>query len=181
MQSYCPPRDRTLPHTAYLALFLLGSILSGIFQPLGAAPAGEEGHHHHHDREYGAGIGWIAMDPEEETAAGVHVHFMSRLGEEGLAGYLGLGLGFEAILATEMHYNPMLSLGIFPYGDLRLTLSPGVQIARHEGEMEYYYSTHIELSYGFFYRGLEIGPVIGYAHSAEDKHYMVGIHFGRPF
>lgn len=180
MKFFCLTRRRTGLHTVFSAMLLVTSILSVFSQPLAAAPAGEEGHHHH-DREYGAGVGWIAMDPEEEEAVGVHLHFMNRLGEEGLAGYLGLGLGVEAIFAAEMHYNPMLSLGVFPIGDLRLTLSPGLQIARHEGEMEYNYSTHIELSYGFFYRGLEIGPVIGYAHSSEDKHYMAGIHFGRPF
>ena len=52
---------------------------------------------------------------------------------------------------------------------------------RHEGEWETEYTTHLEVSYGFMIGEYEIGPVIGYADSADDKHYMIGIHLGKGF
>jgi hypothetical protein len=73
----------------------------------------------------------------------------------------------------------MGNVSIFPWRNLAVTLSPGVTFADHDGEWESGYTTHIEASYGFMVGEYEFGPIIGFADSADDIHYMIGIHFGK--
>ncbi len=106
---------------------------------------------------------------------------MKRLaGNESLENF-AVGLGLERIFADHTHYGLMGSIGIFPWRDLVVTLSPGVTFADHEGEWETSYLTHIEASYGFMVGEYEVGPVVGFADSAEDRHYQIGIHLGKGF
>ena len=137
--------------------------------------------HHHHANELGISGGYVYMDPAEESALGLHLHYMRRCKQEGIRRYLGLGLGFETIFSEHRHYNAMFSIGIFPWRSLALIVSPGVMFARHHDEWENEYSTHVEAVYGFMVGELEVGPVIGFAHAGEGKHYMAGLHLGKGF
>ena len=141
----------------------------------------EEHKHHSHANELGASLGYVYMDTEGESAAGLHLHYMRRLRGDGIQRHFGLGAGFEAILADHMHYNVMGSLGIYPYRALVLIISPGVLIVEHHDEFETRYSTHVEAAYGFTLGNFHVGPVIGFARSGDDTHYMAGVHFGKGF
>jgi hypothetical protein len=131
--------------------------------------------------EIGVSAAYVYLDAEGESAPGLHFHLMRRLEGEGITRHFAIGLGFEGIFADHAHYGIMGSLAFFPWRNLAITLSPGVTFADHDGDWESKYTTHIEASYGFMIGEYEIGPVIGYADSSDDRHYMIGIHLGKGF
>jgi hypothetical protein len=141
----------------------------------------DEGHHHHHNNEIGFSAGYIYLHPEDDSAPGVHLHFMKRISGEGIGKNLGVGVGAEAVFADHLHYGLMGSFGIYPFRSLAVVISPGILFVEHHDEYEKRYSTHIEASYGFFAGEWEIGPVIGFARSEDDRHYMLGLHVGKGF
>ena len=141
-----------------------------------------EGHiHHAHANEIGMSAGYVYLTPEDDSAFGLHLHFIRRLQGESFKKYLGLGVGFETIFAEHLHYNVMGSIAIYPYHNLAIVLSPGLLIVEHHKELETRYSTHLESVYGFLIGGYEVGPVVGIARSDGDMHYTIGIHFGKGF
>ena len=121
------------------------------------------------------------MEPEGEYAMGTHLHFIRRLRGEGIRRFLGFGIGFETIFADHMHYNVMGTIAIYPYKNLSIAISPGMLIVEHHDEYDTRYSTHVEVGYGFDVGQFHIGPVVGYAKSGDDEHYMIGIHLGKGF
>lgn len=144
-------------------------------------------HDHDHDHAAHVGTGWelglstgyVYLRTEKEDAAGLHLHLMKRLGQEGPARFFSLGGGVETIFATHEHYSAMGSVGIHPWRDLVFQVSPGVQWVKHEGDWESEYATHLELAYGFdISPRLHLGPVIGYSKTKHDEHYMIGVHLG---
>ena len=142
----------------------------------------KEGHiHHAHANEIGMSAGYVYLTPEDDSAFGLHLHFIRRLQGESFKKYLGLGVGFETIFAEHLHYNVMGSIAIYPYHNLAIVLSPGLLIVEHHKELETRYSTHLESVYGFLFGGYEVGPVVGLARSDGDMHYTIGIHFGKGF
>ncbi len=129
--------------------------------------------------ELGVSTGYVHLRTEKEDALGLHLHLMKRLGQEGPASYFSLGGGLETIFATHEHYSAMGSLGIHPWRELVLTISPGVQWVKHEGDWESEYATHLEIAYGFnISPRLHLGPVIGYSKTKHDEHMMAGVHLG---
>jgi len=151
--------------------------------PQSVLSADDHDHHNHHGHEMEVGISaaYIHLDAENESASGLHLHLMRRLKGGEFLQHFAVGLGLEGVFADHKHYSAMGSIGVFPWRNLVVTLSPGVAFADHEGEWETNYITHIEASYGFMVGEYEVGPVMGYAKSAEDRHYSVGIHLGKGF
>lgn len=142
----------------------------------------EKHHHDHvHSNEISLSSGYVYLDHEEDSAFGLHLHYLRKLRGEGIQNHFGLGIGVETIFAEHQHYNPMLSLAYFPFGHLLVAFSPGILIVEHHDEYETHSSIHIESSYGFKLEEIEIGPVIGYAQAGDDKHYSIGIHIGFVF
>ena len=141
---------------------------------------GEHGRHSH-IYELGLSTGFVRMEPEGESALGTHLHFIRRFRGEGIERFLGLGVGFEAIFADHMHYNLMGTIAIYPYKNLFIGISPGMLIVEHHDECEMCYSTHVEVAYGFDVGQFHVGPVVGYAKSGDDEHYMIGIHLAKGF
>ena len=148
----------------------------------------EEDHSHDYSAEIGFSLAYVYLEAEKESAPGLHLHFLKHLEGVEFLDRLAIGLGFEGIFAEHKHYSVMGSLAYFPWRGLSVTLSPGILFAKHEeqdsggdAEWESQYVTHLEASYGFHFGEYEIGPVIGFADSEEDKHYMFGLHFGIGF
>jgi hypothetical protein len=137
--------------------------------------------HHEHRFEFGLSTGITFIQPESESAIGFHLHAMHRLGEEGLAGLFGLGLGLEMIFSQNIHYNFMASLGIYPLRHIEITLSPGILFVEEEGEAVRKFSFHIEVNYLFDLLDFEIGPAVAYSIAGEDTHITLGIHIGKGF
>lgn len=137
--------------------------------------------HHSHDTsglELGVSAGYVHLEEEDEDALGIHSHLLKRLGDEGIRRHLAIGLGAEYLFSDEEHYAAMLSLAVYPWRGLVLSVSPGVQWAEHEGDVEAEYSTHIEAAYVFPFGKYDIGPVIDYSWTNDEEHYMIGLHFG---
>ncbi len=160
---------------------ILVSFLIALYALPQSALSAEDHDHHDHDMEIGISAAYIYLDAEDESAAGLHLHFMKRLDGNEFLQNIVVGLGIERIFADHAHYGVMGGVGIFLWRDLVVTLSPGVTFADHEGEWETKYVTHLEASYGFMVGEYEIGPVVGYADSADDRHYQIGIHLGKGF
>lgn len=149
---------------------------------LAAWPVDEEHHdHHHHLNEIGISTGAVRMQPETETAVGLHLHAMRRLGDEGFVRFFGVGLGFEVIFSDHRHYAIMGTLGIFPWKKFVLTFSPGLLMVKEDGENRRLFSFHSEIMYEFAVGGFEMGPALGFATAGEDIHFTIGIHIGKGF
>jgi len=165
-------------------------VINALTQPIFAENASpnthhdehEEGHiNHAHAIEIGMSAGYVYLEPEDESAFGLDLHFIRRFQGESFKKYLGLGVGFETIFADHLHYNVMGSIAIYPYRNLVVILSPGIVFVEHHEELEKRYSTHLEAVYGFLFGEYEIGPVLGLAQAEDDIHYIIGIHLGKGF
>ena len=141
---------------------------------------------HDHDRhihdaagyELGLSVGHVRLKAEKEEAPSLHLHLMKRLGGEGLQQYFSVGVGVESIFSDHDHYAAMGTLGIHPWRNLAVRVSPGIIWAKHEEGWESEYATHLEVAYPFSFGKFDIGPVIGYSKTAHEEHTMVGIHMG---
>lgn len=142
-----------------------------------------DGHDHHEPggMEMGLSLGYAYLKEEKDSGLNLHLHVMKRLSGEGLEKYFSVGLGVETIFSNEKHYATMVSLAVHPLKNLVLSISPGVAWARHEGEWESEYATHLEASYVFEGSDFHYGPVLGYSRTRDEQHYNVGVHFGMPF
>ena len=142
----------------------------------------EEHNHEMHEWELGVSLGYANLKTESEEGANLHLHLLKQLEGAGLAQYFSLGFGTEIIVTDEKHYGAMLTLAYHPVEDLTLSVSPGFEWAKHEGDSwEREYATHLEVSYSFdVSKNFHIGPVLGYSKTEDAEHYTVGIHVGIP-
>jgi hypothetical protein len=160
----------------------LGLLLSVMLAVnLAAWPVEEDHQSHHHLNEIGISTGIVRMQPETETAAGLHLHAMRRFGDEGLKKFFGVGLGFEVIFSEHRHYVIMGALGVFPWKNLVLTFSPGLLTAKEDGENHRLFSFHSEAVYEFEVGGFGIGPALAFSAAGGNTHFTVGIHIGKGF
>lgn len=163
-----------------LMMVLLTVFLSVIY--LESQPA-EEDHHgeHHHLNEIGISFGIVRMHPESETAPGLHLHAMRRLGDEGVKRFFGIGAGVEIIFSEHTHTGFMGTLGIFPWKKLVIALSPGILMLEEDGEKQRRFSFHGEVMYEFEVGPFDMGPALGFAVAGEDIHLTMGVHIGMGF
>ena len=136
--------------------------------------------HKHNGMEVGLSVGYTYLKEEKKDALNLHLHVMKRLSGDGFKKYLSIGFGAEAIVADEKHYGAMITLAVHPWHSLILSISPGVELAKHDGEWESGYATHLEATDVFEGSNFHYGAVVGYSKTNEDQHYTVGIHFGMP-
>ena len=165
-------------------IFLTTALLACCLSPSAFGEEPHRGHHHHHDTqgvELGFSAGYFRLKNEKEDAPGLHMHLSRRLQQDGLLHHFALGVGGEVIFADEAHYAVMLPLLVYPWRGLVLSAAPGMVFAEHDGNWESDYATHLEAAYVFELGEYDVGPVVGYSSSSEDKHYMAGLHFGVHF
>ncbi|MFT5240459.1 MAG: hypothetical protein ACI9OU_001271 [Candidatus Promineifilaceae bacterium] len=165
-------------HTKSLCTFMI--VLAGIVSTQQAHSADAHAGHSHDitGLELGITAGFVHLEGEDEDAPGLHVHLNKRLSHEGPLSRVALGVGGEIILADHEHYALMAPLTFYPWRGLMLSIAPGIEWAEHDGATESEYTTHIELGYGFEMGKYDIGPVIEFAQTADEEHYMLGVHFG---
>jgi hypothetical protein len=142
----------------------------------------DDAHHHDHAHdisglELGASAGYVELQGGD-GAISLHLHAMKRLGDEGLSQSVAIGPGTEFIFGDHEHYTVMLSLTVYPWRGLTLTVAPGIEWATHEGEWESRYATHVEAGYVFEVGKYDVGPTIGYSASGDEDHYSIGVHAG---
>ncbi|MFC2133863.1 hypothetical protein ACFLTH_04540 [Bacteroidota bacterium] len=142
-----------------------------------------EAHHAHgdHQHEVGVSLGATYLEHDEAFAPIIHLHYSKRLGEDDLLKHFGIGVGLETIIFEEMHYNVMGVLNVYPSGGLEISISPGILFIEEDDDYTSAFSFHTEIGYAFDFGFVEAGPVIGASFSGDDKHYSIGIHFGKGF
>jgi len=156
---------------AVLSFFIPGELSAG--------QDNNEHHHHGHLYELGLSAGYSHLQEENENAAGAHLHFLRRLGEDNGLEKFSLGLGVEYLFTEHTHLSLLGTISYNPFADFIIDFAPGVLISEHENKSELHYITHIEFTYEFDLHGFGFGPVLGFAFSEDDRHYMIGIHFGK--
>ena len=104
---------------------------------------------------------------------------MKRLVSDDFWNRVALGVGIEYIFTEHTHYSILGTISYNPTGGLIIDIAPGILITKHEDKTETHFITHIEFTYEFDFESFGFGPVAGIAWSQEDKHYMIGIHFGK--
>jgi hypothetical protein len=165
-------------------LFTAALLACGVVHAAFSGESHDGYQHHGHDTsgiEMGFSAGYYHLDQENDDAPGLHIHLSKRLQHEGLLKHVALGVGGEVIFADEAHYAVMLPLFVYPWKGLALSVAPSVVCANHEDDWETQYATHLEAAYVFETGEYDIGPVVGYSISNEDKHYMLGLHVGVHF
>jgi opacity protein-like surface antigen len=138
--------------------------------------------HEMHEWELGISTGYANLKTEGKEGKNLHLHLLKRLGDDGLGRYFSVGFGAEVIVTDEKHYGAMFTLAYHPAEDFVLSVSPGFEWSKHEGDSwKRIYATHLEASYSFdISENYHIGPVIGYSKTDDAEHYTVGIHIGIP-
>ncbi len=162
-----------------LKLVALATVSCGSINALASSPEKHDGHESS-DVEVGLSIGYTYLKEEKEEGATLHLHVMKKLTDEGFGQYFSYGVGVETIILKESHYGAMVTLAVNPWRDLILSVSPGIEWVKHEGEWESGYATHFEVTYLFEGPRFHYGPVLGYAKTQDAQHYTAGIHFGIP-
>ncbi len=141
----------------------------------------QHSHTHDHDRhKYHLGIGAVGTKvlSEEVVSPGFHVHFIRQLGHHN---QWGIGLGYEGIVDDHWHNGLNLLLNYRPLKFLSLLAGPGLVLGKHDNEFEIIPAFHTEAVFEFNFRGLHIGPMVGYGRDREDSHFSAGFHIGIGF
>ena len=106
---------------------------------------------------------------------------MKELDGDGFEKYFSVGLGAEVVFSHENHYVAMVVFAYHPTENIVLSVAPGLEWAKHDGEWEREYVTHYEAIYNIYNsEKYHIGPMIGYSKTKEAEDYTVGIHIGIP-
>jgi hypothetical protein len=136
----------------------------------------EEDEHAHNDRiEIGFGVGAVYNFGEKTIAPGVHLHLFYNFNR------IGLGIGAEQIFFDERHTNLAALLAIRPLERIELTLAPGVLLENEETGKNLF-SMHFEASYLWEIKKFgHLGPVVSYSFAGDEKHALLGIHYGLHF
>ena len=137
-------------------------------------------HIHQHNWELGFAGGLVRLISEKENAPGFHLHVLRNIGK---SGKFSMGPGLEFIADEHKHLGAVLSFGYRPIHPLYLGISPGVALPvdSHDEHSEPAFSTHFETLYEFELEHFHLGPMMEYSWSAEDRHFMVGLHLGLHF
>lgn len=145
-------------------------------------------HNHNHDHsghshgdsnyELGVSFGIANLIEEDVNAPSAHIHLSRKLAESGLLNRISLGAGFEYIFSEHTHYSIVAGFSVNPYSHFKVDIAPGILITEHEDEKEKQFVMHFELTYEFEFKGIGLGPVIGYGLAKEDNHFMAGFHIG---
>lgn len=134
---------------------------------------------HHLEFKYEAGVsnGIVYNFAEEETAYGLHVYFIKKIG---ISRKIGIGIGYEAIFdeheqntfSVLLHYNPIYNLSI--------NLAPGLVFLESQPKSSRF-ALHAEIIYNFKIGIFNLGPLIGVAFNPEDAHASLGLHMSVGF
>ena len=141
----------------------------------------EEGHHHSHDQHkyhVGFGVAGAYLTSEKSLAPGFHLHFLRQIGEEK---NWGIGLGYEAIIAENLHSGFNLLANWHPVKFISLNAGPGLTFGKHENTTEVSPAFHTEAVFEFDLNKIHIGPMAGFGIDSEESHFSFGVHLGFGF
>ncbi|RMG42743.1 MAG: hypothetical protein D6719_05445 [Candidatus Dadabacteria bacterium] len=112
----------------------------------------------------------------DESAVGTHFHIIRKFSTDFPPRLIGIGAGAEVVFTDNPHYNLMGTVALYPWRDLVVSVSPGIEFDKHDGRYLEKFSMHYDIGYGFDLNGLHIGPVIGLGRSGGTNHYFAGLH-----
>jgi hypothetical protein len=140
--------------------------------------AQEEGHEHEeHAHHLGLMLGPVYSVHEKTLNPGIGIEYerVLPLGDR----ILGIGMGFETILAEHDHYVASLLIHIHPIREVTLTAGPGLAYIKHGGEeREKRLAFHFSAGYEFELGKMFIAPACELGLAGEDVHLMLGAHIG---
>ncbi len=127
--------------------------------------------------EFGTAIGPVIDVNEKRVGVGLHFHYIRMLKDK-LKSF-GIGGGIETVFSDQSHYNVSVLFVYRPIHPLWISVGPGITYFDELDQTKF--SVHLETGYEFDVNIVHIGPMIEYAFSANDHHFMIGIHVGFPF
>ena len=122
--------------------------------------------------EIGISNGIVYNFAEEETAYGLHIHFIKNFG---ISQKVGVGVGYEIIFDEHKHNTLCVLLHIKPIEHFSINLAPGLVFLESELNKSRF-ALHVEAIYEFETGPFHFGPFVGAAISPEDFHTSVGLH-----
>lgn len=147
----------------------------------------------------GFGTGMVHIINESEWAPALHLHYSKCIDRKQR---FSIGTGMDLLFGDHKHtsvslaveYSPLPGLSIgygpgieFPLGDVpEIESSTGTdpEIEAPDGITEDHgvqFCQHIELAYEFDLDFMQIGPMVEYEFSGDDRHIMLGLHAGISF
>lgn len=173
-------RFLSMPGAVMLIAIGLGTLSTPVFCQEQHSEKYDSHGHEQGEIEVGLSIGYAYLKEEKEKGLNLHLHVMKRLQGEGLQKYFSIGVGAETILSNEKHYGAMLTLAVHPWQNFVLSISPGLEWAKHDEKWESQYATHLEATYIIENPGFHYGPVVGYSKTQDEQHYTIGMHLSVP-
>ena len=133
----------------------------------------DHGHHDHHGHnKHATGMG-IAYSSEYETFdPAFHLHAI-----KGITPYLGLGAGYELIVAEDLHQSISAVISFYPLPLLDISFGAGTVLPTHDESWSF--TAHTEFSVTWpIGEHFHMGPLIDIGWSPHGYHLATGIHFG---
>jgi len=129
--------------------------------------------HSMHTSEIGIANSIVFFPSENETAYGLHLHYVRTLKHTNF----GIGIGYERIFDEHGH-NSLGIVGAYRgCKNFVFSLSPGVAFEdEHPSELNF--TMHTEVSYDFSLKHIHLGPLVEFAVDKEDYHISFGLHIG---
>jgi len=129
--------------------------------------------------ELGAGFGMSYIKNESIWVPGFHIHYGKSIDKKQR---ISIGAGIELLMDEHLHTSVVLALGYNITTCLYLGYGVGIDPSMiNKGGNKVNFDHHLELAYEFDFDRIHLGPMLEYGLSAEDRHYMVGVHGGFSF
>jgi hypothetical protein len=128
-----------------------------------------------HRNEVGAGFALTTFSDGAGFSPTFHLHYSRSFSENSLFALTG---GFEMITGDHQHNTLGIGISYKFWKEFSFDVSPGISFAPEEDPEA---GLHFELSYGFEWGKLHLGPMVEYGLGADHSHTAFGIHTGFGF
>ncbi len=147
------------------------------------AQAADEHQHAHGRNEIGISPGAVYCLEHNEWGFGLHTHYFRTFSAHSKWSFGG---GFETVWTDGMHFTVGAGIKYQILETLSIAAMPGVTFLKHEehGEEGFHaqFGFHAEIVYDIFHtEKFHLGPLLDYAWTNEDSHFMLGVHFAYTF
>ncbi len=137
----------------------------------------------------GFGMGMAHIISESEWAPAFHLHYSKCIDQKQR---FSIGIGMDLLMGDHKHTSATLAIEYSPLPGLSIGYGPGIVFSIGDDpepvspngtteDHRVHFSQHFELSYEFDLDFIQIGPMVEYEFSGDDKHIMLGLHAGISF
>lgn len=149
----------------------------------GFSRVGAQDHTDHHDphnghdhallhNEIAAGMGMAYSSEYQSFDPAIHFHAI-----KGITPLLGLGAGYELILAEELHQSVSALISLYPLPLLNVTFGAGAILPTHDESWSFTAHTEVAVTWpiGEMWHA---GPLVDFGWSPHGYHLITGLHVG---